>query len=331
MRELSEQVDRLLADFPFVEGRSDSTGQWSPRIEIFQRSNEFVIRADLPGLTKSDVTVDVTEDTMTIHGERRQEPEERGLLLSEPGFGTFRRTVPLPKGVKSDSVKATFKNGVLEIVMITTEVHRAAAEHLTPTTHKLFSELPREKARAIFLTRALRGIERIAKHASADAISEAAAAPTDVSVVMHALEQPEIIAELKADDPLAPARIRGLQERQRLLSVGDGTWDAEAVAKHLRLSRQAVNRRRQQGTLLGIHAGRHGYLYPAWQFTREGTIKGLETVLSFLHHHDAWMQQIFMVNANDRLGGDTPLKALRAGHLEDVKRAARAYGEHGAA
>jgi hypothetical protein len=148
---------------------------------------------------------------------------------------------------------------------------------------------------------------------------------------MRVLEQPEVIAELKAEDPLAPARVRGLQERARLLSVEGGTWDADRVAEHLRLSRQAVNRRRQQGTLLAIHAGRHGFLYPAWQFTREGTIKGLELVLPVLREHDAWMQQIFMVNANERLGGETPVDALRGGRIQEVARAARAYGEHGAA
>ena len=188
-----------------------------------------------------------------------------------------------------------------------------------------------EPARAIVARRAWRGICRVIERAPLDVMTEAASASTDVAVLVRALEQPEAIEILKTDDPLAPARLRGLRERECLLSVEGGTWNADRVAEHLHLTRQAVNRRRQQGTLLGMHAGRHGYWYPAWQFVREGIVKGLELVLEALAYHDAWMQQAFMVTENDRLAGVSPIQALRRGRLDEVLRAARAYGEHGAA
>lgn len=111
------------------------------------------------------------------------------------------------------------------------------------------------------------------------ALADAASAPTDVEVLVRVLQQPATLALLHAEDPLGPARLRGLAERQRLLGAEGGTWSAQEVASHLSVTRQAVNKRRQQGTLLGLDAGRHGYLYPAWQFARQGTVSGPSSAL----------------------------------------------------
>ena len=92
---------------------------WSPAIDMLQRGNELVVRADVPGLTKDDVTVDIADDQMTIRGERRYNHEEErdGVFRSERSYGSFCRVIPLPPGAIADSAKATFTNGVLEIVM----------------------------------------------------------------------------------------------------------------------------------------------------------------------------------------------------------------------
>jgi HSP20 family protein len=100
-------MDRLLAEFGFGNSRlpAGSSGflspwrgasewtAWAPEVEIFRRNNEMVVRADLPGLKKEDVTVDVTDDAITIAGERRQEHEEdrAGLYRSERSYGSFCR------------------------------------------------------------------------------------------------------------------------------------------------------------------------------------------------------------------------------------------------
>lgn len=134
MRRFSEQMDRLFDDFGFGGSRLGSSfgreffpanfedvGQslWSPQIETFERSGQLVIRADLPGLKKDDVNVEITGDAITISGERRSEDEERreGYYRSERSYGSFFRTIPLPEGVNADDAKATFENGVLEITM----------------------------------------------------------------------------------------------------------------------------------------------------------------------------------------------------------------------
>jgi HSP20 family protein len=92
---------------------------FSPPMEIFERDGHLVVRADLPGLTTDDVHVEVTEEALTIEGERRAEHEEQqgGFFRSERRYGTFRRQIPLPEGVNADQVTASFKDGVLEISM----------------------------------------------------------------------------------------------------------------------------------------------------------------------------------------------------------------------
>ena len=94
-------------------------GDWSPVIEAFQRGNEFVVRAEVPGMKRSEITVEAGDEMLTIRGERRQEQREDrdGLFWTERSYGTFMRQVPLPQGAITDSAKATFNNGILEVVM----------------------------------------------------------------------------------------------------------------------------------------------------------------------------------------------------------------------
>jgi HSP20 family protein len=90
---------------------------WAPDIEVSQRDNELVVHADLPGMKKDDVCVDVTDNDITISGERQleEETERGGVYRSERSYGSFCRTIPLPEGAIADQAKATFKDGVLEI------------------------------------------------------------------------------------------------------------------------------------------------------------------------------------------------------------------------
>ncbi|HEX6185102.1 MAG TPA: Hsp20/alpha crystallin family protein [Pyrinomonadaceae bacterium] len=92
---------------------------WSPEVEIFERDGQFTVRADLPGVTKDGVKVEVAGAALTISGERKDEKEEKGegFYRSERTYGSFFRRIPLPEGVKADEASATFKNGVLEVTM----------------------------------------------------------------------------------------------------------------------------------------------------------------------------------------------------------------------
>ena len=127
MRRFSDEMDRMFDrvfegyGFPAQERFSPWTASevFSPHVDIFERDGKLVISADLPGLTKDDVKVDITEDAILIEGERKYEHEQReeGVYRSERGYGQFRRQIPLPEGVKSETAKANFKNGVLEVTM----------------------------------------------------------------------------------------------------------------------------------------------------------------------------------------------------------------------
>jgi len=79
----------------------------------------LIVRADLPGLSKDDVKIHITDDQLIIEGERRQEREENegGFYRSERSYGSFYRSIPLPEGVSDEDVKASFRDGVLEITM----------------------------------------------------------------------------------------------------------------------------------------------------------------------------------------------------------------------
>ena len=94
-------------------------GDWMPAIDAFQRGNEFVIRAEVPGMTRQDLTVEVGDDSVTLHGERKREFEDDrdGVFWSERSYGSFTRVIPLPPGAIGESAKASFNNGILEIVM----------------------------------------------------------------------------------------------------------------------------------------------------------------------------------------------------------------------
>jgi hypothetical protein len=192
------------------------------------------------------------------------------------------------------------------------------------------AEIFSDPIRNVAAKRSWRALHRIFKDAATLSLEEVASQNSDLAVVVRALEQPEAIETLRDDDPFAAARLRGVRERERLLTEEGGTWSADQVAKHLHLTRQTVNLRRKQRTLLGLDAGRHGFRYPAWQFARTGRLKGLEQVLAALRHLDPWMQQAFMLGRNVRLKNKRPIEVLRAGDIDAVVKAGSSFGEHGA-
>jgi HSP20 family protein len=117
MRRFAENMEQAFGgqwDSGF--GREQS-GMWSPAIDVSERGDQLVVRADLPGLAREDVKVETMDNHLVIQGERRQEHEEQegGYRRSERRYGSFYRSIPLPEGAQTEQARAEFKDGVLEI------------------------------------------------------------------------------------------------------------------------------------------------------------------------------------------------------------------------
>src|SRR4030095_7895532 len=99
---------RLSSPCESFSHRSDR-GEWAPQIESFQRGNEFVVRADLPGLEQKDISVELKDDAVVIEGERskQREEQEEGYYRSERTYGRFCRMVPLPGGTTPERAEGS--------------------------------------------------------------------------------------------------------------------------------------------------------------------------------------------------------------------------------
>lgn len=184
--------------------------------------------------------------------------------------------------------------------------------------------------RNAFEERAMRAVRENLSKLGTRALAEAVAAPTDWGAMVMAMSQAAESAAVEMD-PLSEARLRGAEARRRLLEAHGGVLSAEETAKALGMTRQGVDKRRREGKLLAVQFGKRGWRYPAWQFTEDGVVEGLEGVLGALKPWDGWTRIGFFVTENPALDEKTPLEALKAGEVKAVERAAAIYGEQGAA
>jgi hypothetical protein len=205
----------------------------------------------------------------------------------------------------------------------------------TPTdtleaTSELWQVVSDQQGKDDAVARILAAVTNLAKSTSNHQLNQVLGATSDYSVLLRLLAQPEALAFLAERDPLAPARLRGLQVRERLLAAEGATLTAEEASQILGVSRQAIDNRRKRGSLLAVQLGRRGYRYPAWQFTVDGVMPGLRETLKTLADQSPWIHLAFMLNANAWLDGHRPLDALRSGEFDAVLNAARQYGEQSA-
>jgi hypothetical protein len=192
-------------------------------------------------------------------------------------------------------------------------------------------ELSREPVVGAVLSRTMHALVDLAAGLGRREAGEAAGERSDLAALLRLLESSAVAGRLEQVDPLADARLRWIRDRERLLCAEGQPLAAREVGDLLGVTRQAVAKARAAGRLVGLPTGRGTYLYPSWQFDRDGALHGLRAVREALDDADPWTLTAFMVAPNSRLDGDTPLAALRRGDVEAAVRAARAYGEHGAA
>ncbi len=115
---LQSEMNRLFNTFFDTPAQPHNGGRgWIPAMDLVETDSDFVLRADLPGLSEDDVNIELEDNVLTVSGERKAEHEERkeGYYRIERTSGAFRRTLTLPEGVDPASVKASFDRGVLEV------------------------------------------------------------------------------------------------------------------------------------------------------------------------------------------------------------------------
>jgi HSP20 family protein len=117
---LQNEMNRLfntVFDAPTPGNGNTTLRRWMPPMDLVETDEHFVLRADLPGLGEDDVKIEFEDGTLTISGERRAEHESKneGYYRVERAFGTFSRSLTLPKGIDPEAVSASFDRGVLEV------------------------------------------------------------------------------------------------------------------------------------------------------------------------------------------------------------------------
>ena len=126
------EMDRMMEDFFGRNRRPWWPSLWSrhglhelttPALDVYEEKDDVVVKAELPGMTKDDIEVDISDSHLTLKGEKKKEEkiEEEDYFACERSYGGFHRSVELPRDVQADKVKASFKNGILEIRLPKTE------------------------------------------------------------------------------------------------------------------------------------------------------------------------------------------------------------------
>ena len=133
---LQERMNHLF-DHALSRTRGDdkeglTASMWSPSVDIFETPDSIVMKAELPGVSRDNIDIQVQDNTLTLKGERKSEHEvkEENYLRVERSYGAFQRTFNLPTGVQQGKIRAVFKDGVLEVTM-------PKAEEAKPTHVKI--------------------------------------------------------------------------------------------------------------------------------------------------------------------------------------------------
>jgi len=124
LSDLRDEIDRLF-EAPLAElaRSSNLLSGWTPALDVYEQKENFILKAELPGMRKEDITVSLHDGSVSISGERKSDTkhEDSEVYRAERFFGRFQRTVTLPAPVAADKVKAQYKDGVLTVTLPKTE------------------------------------------------------------------------------------------------------------------------------------------------------------------------------------------------------------------
>jgi HSP20 family protein len=125
MVSIQDEMNRLFDDFfgrPLVKSEW-TDGVWNPTVDVSEDKDSVIIKAEMPGMRKEDVKISVQDNVLTLKGEKKQEKEEKDKNYHriERNYGSFCRSFQLPTSVKTDKIKANYKDGVLSVTLPKTE------------------------------------------------------------------------------------------------------------------------------------------------------------------------------------------------------------------
>lgn len=115
----SNLFEEFFRDFPFGGSLPESREAWMPSVDILEKENNLILRAELPGISEKEIDLKIEGNTLTLKGERKMETEDRKSSYHrvESYYGTFTRSFRLPDTVDSEKIKAEYKNGILTITL----------------------------------------------------------------------------------------------------------------------------------------------------------------------------------------------------------------------
>jgi HSP20 family protein len=120
LQSLQQEMNRLFGSaFDPQDGSVSAARRWIPAMDLVEEDGRYVLRADLPGLSDKDVSIELDNNVLTVSGQRKSEHDERkdGYYRIERASGSFSRSLTLPEGVDPKDIQAQFDNGVLEVVI----------------------------------------------------------------------------------------------------------------------------------------------------------------------------------------------------------------------
>ena len=117
-REMNRIFDSFSRNWEAIEF-PEAAGSFTPRMDVAEDAKAFTVTAELPGMSEKDIDLSLSGDTLMIRGEKNQEKEDKGrnYRYSERSYGSFSRSIPLPRQVDADKVSASFSKGVLTITL----------------------------------------------------------------------------------------------------------------------------------------------------------------------------------------------------------------------
>lgn len=321
-----QSSERLLLTLPWSSRSGGKTvasrakGGRNP-VQFRRSGDQLTLTADLEALGTSHVVIECKQNEFRLTS--KSDVFRISLLFFDVATEFIKRHVAFTVTPRSEASLVSLLSSRCD--------WPGAGRGLLPSVMGLFEAAQETKLTGALVARLIKAFADVTADVddaiAADAVSES----SDVLAFVRLLEQPDVLEKLKAVDPLAPARLRGIKARQTLLDLAGGTLSSEEVASALGLTRQAIEKRRRAGRLLALSFGKRGYRYPAFQFADGKSLPGLEPVLEAMKQQDAWTQLAFFVNRRSDLGQKAPAALLAKGAGDRVLSAADTVGEQGAA